>query len=280
MLSKLVKLNNGSYLPYMGLGTWELTNATEVVKEALKIGYRLIDTAVLYGNEKECAQGVLEWMKEDPEHNRREHVCYITKLWTNQHGYQNAKKAIKGCLEQIDGLKYIDLLLIHAPTQGKKMRLETYQAMQEAVDEGVVKSIGVSNYGIDHLKELLSWPGLKYKPVANEIEVSPWCMRQELCNFCRANDIAVIAYAPFSHANRINDPDAVAIAKKKGVTPAQVLVRWSIQKGYIPIPKTKNLDRLATNFDVLSFELSDVEMKTLDHPDVHDPSDWEVTTCP
>ncbi|KAH3664102.1 hypothetical protein OGAPHI_004816 [Ogataea philodendri] len=280
MLAKIVKLNNGLTIPFMGLGTWELTNAAEVVKEALKAGYRCIDTAVLYGNERSCAEGIKQWISEDPANNRRQDVYYITKLWTNQMGYEKAKKAIAECLDRIQGLEYIDLLLIHAPTPGKQMRLETYKAIQEAVDAGVVKSIGVSNYGIAHVKELLSWPGLKHKPVANEIEVSPWCMRQELCDYCLSQDIQVIAFAPFSHANRINDPDAVSIAEKKGVTPAQVLIRWSVQKGYIPIPKTKTLSRLPTNLDVLSFELSKEELAQLDHPDVHDPSDWEVTTCP
>lgn len=278
-IGKNIKLNNGTFIPFMGLGTWEIMNADEVVKEALNVGYRCIDTAYLYGNEKECGDGILNWLKENPQ-NKREDVYYITKLWNNQHGYTRAKYAIDECLEKVKGLGYIDLLLIHSPTQGRQMRLETWKAMQEAVQEGKVKSIGVSNYGIKHIEELLSWDGLTILPVVNEIEVSPWCMRQKLCDYTRSQNIEVIAYAPLSHSYRLHDPDAVEIANNKGVSVAQILIRWSLQKGYIPIPKTKTLSRLSQNLDVLNFELSDSEIKKLDHPNVHDPSDWEVTECP
>ncbi|ODV86699.1 hypothetical protein CANARDRAFT_21697 [[Candida] arabinofermentans NRRL YB-2248] len=278
--AKFLTLNNGKKISSLGLGTWELTNAYEIVKAGLKVGYRTIDTASMYMNERECGEAIVDWIAEDPANNKREDVYYITKLWNDENGYEVAKKAIARCMERVKGLKYIDLLLIHSPLEGPTMRLETYKAMQEAVDSGIVKSIGVSNYGIAHVDELLNWPGLKYKPVVNEIEVSPWCMRQELIDHCKSKGLDIIAFCPFSHAQRINDPDALAIAKKHGVTSAQVLVRWSLQKGYIPLPKTKTLSRLATNFDVYSFELSEEDIKQLDHPNVHDPSDWEVTTCP
>lgn len=277
---KALPLNNGAKIPFMGLGTWDIRNATSVVEAALDSGYRMIDTAVLYGNERECGQGILNWLQKDPVHHKRKDVFYITKLWNDQNGYSNAKNAIHECLNKVSGLEYIDLLLIHSPTEGKRLRLETYKAMQEAVESGIVKSIGVSNYGEGHIDELLSWDGLRVKPVVNEIEVSPWCMRQELCDFTKSRGLQVIAYAPLSHAYRINDPDAVSLAKKKGVSSAQILIRWSIQKGYIPIPKTKTISRLAQNLDVLSFELSQAEMAQLDHPEVHDPSDWDVVHCP
>jgi diketogulonate reductase-like aldo/keto reductase len=278
-IGKKVKLNNDTFIPFMGLGTWEIRNADEVVKEALNVGYRCIDTAVLYNNEKLCGKGIIDWLKENPSH-KREEIYYITKLWNNQNGYDKAKSSILECFEKVKELGYIDLLLIHSPTEGSQMRLETWKAMQEAVEQGIVKSIGVSNYGIKHLQELLSWDGLKIKPVVNEIEVSPWCMRQALCDFTKSQGIDVIAYAPLSHSYRIKDEDAVEIANKKGVSVAQVLIRWSLQKGYIPIPKTKTFERLPINLDVLGFELTEYEMKQLDHPNVHDPSDWEVTTCP
>ena len=279
VIGKSIKLNNGTLIPFMGLGTWEVMNADEVVEEGLKVGYRLIDTAVLYDNEKLCGDGIINYLKKNTN-SKREDIYYVTKLWNNQNGYENAKSAINECLKTVEGLGYIDLLLIHSPCEGKKMRLETWRAMQEAVEKGIVKSIGVSNYGINHLKELLSWDGLKIKPVVNEIEVSPWCMRDELCKFTKENDMQVIAYAPLSHAYRLQDEDAVKIAEKKNISVAQVLIRWSLQKGYIPIPKTKTLSRLPINLDVLIFQLSEDEMKQLDHPNVHDPSDWEVTTCP
>ncbi|GMG19372.1 unnamed protein product [Ambrosiozyma monospora] len=280
-MSKSIKLNNGTTIPFMGLGTWEiLHNCPSVVQTALDKGYRMIDTATLYGNERECGQGIIQWLKADPVKNKREDVYYITKLWHQEHGYDNAKAAIKKCLQKVEGLGYIDLLLIHSPCQGKAARLGTWKAMQEAVDDGLVKSIGVSNYGKDHILELLNWSGLKIKPVVNEIEVHPWCMRQELCDFCKSKDIAVIAFAPLSHAGRVNDKSTVEVAKRNRITNGQALIRWSVQKGYIPIPKTKTISRLSENLDVLSFNLSDSDVKTLEHPNVHDPSDWEVTTVP
>lgn len=274
-----IKLNNGTFIPFMGLGAWEIPNADKVVYEAFNVGFRCVDTAVHYENEEECADGIIEWLKANPD-KKREDAYYITKLWEHQKGYENATIAIEECLEKAKGLGYIDLLLIHSPLKGKQMRLETWKAMQEAVEKGIVKSIGVSNYGIKHIEELLSWEGLKIKPVVNEIEVSPWCMRSELCAFTKKQGIEVIAYAPLSHAFRLTDEDAVEVANKKGVSVAQVLIRWSLQKGYIPIPKTKTLARLPVNLDVLSFELTDDEIKQLDHENVHDPSDWEVTTVP
>ncbi|VEU23295.1 DEKNAAC104417 [Brettanomyces naardenensis] len=266
-------------IPPIGLGTWNIHNASVVVEQALDIGYRLIDTAKLYGNEREVGQGIINWINKDPVHNKRQDVFYVTKLWNDQNGYETAKRAIQDGLNKVSGLKYIDLLLIHSPTEGRRMRLETWKAMQEAVEAGHVRYIGVSNYGEKHIDELLNWDGLTVKPIANEIEVSPWCMRQELCDFTKKRGLQVIAYAPLSHAYRLTDPDAEAVAREKGVTPAQVLIRWSIEKGYIPIPKTKTESRLRSNFDVFSFKLTGDEMKRLDHPNVHDPSDWDVVHC-
>ncbi|GMM30823.1 aldo-keto reductase superfamily protein [Martiniozyma asiatica (nom. inval.)] len=279
IINNSITLNNGIKMPFMGLGTWESMNAAPVVHAALSKGYRMIDTASFYANEKECGEGIMQWINESPE-NKRSDVFYITKLWNNENGYHVAKEAIDKCLARVKGLEYIDLLLIHSPLEGPKMRLETWKAMQEAVEEGKVKSIGVSNYGIDHLKELLNWEGLKIKPVVNEIEVHPWCMRQELCDFTIKMGLKVVAFAPLSHSYRLQDKNVIEISKEKDISAAQVLIRWSLEKGYIPIPKTKTISRLSGNLDVLSFELSADEIAKLDHPNEHDPSDWEVTTCP
>lgn len=281
-VKKYLKLTSGSSIPTVGLGTWDIptTVTASIVKNALDRGYRLIDCATLYGNEKECGEGISQWLAQDPENNKREDVFYITKLWNSENGYDNATRAIKNCLAKVKSIGYIDLLLIHSPLEGSQMRLDTYKAMQEAVDNGIVKSIGVSNYGKHHIEELLNWSELKYKPVVNEIEISPWLMRQDLCDFCRSKGIEIIAYAPLAHSKRIQDPIVNKIADAKGVTAAQVLLRWSLQKGYIPIPKTKTIARLAPNLDVYSFELTDTEVKELDHPDAYDPTDWECTDAP
>lgn len=280
-VARQVKMNNGLSLPTVGLGTWAIPNrqTTNVVYEALKAGYRHFDCAVLYGNEREVGDGIMKWVSESSE-NKREDVTYVTKIWNSECGYVNAKNAIKQCLEQVHELGYIDLLLMHSPLCGPEKRLDTWQAMQEAVDEGDVKSIGVSNFGQHHIEQLLKWDGLKHKPVVNEIEISPWCMRSELAQFCQKNDILVEAYAPLSHGGKINESIITKIAKTKGVSNAQVLIRWSLQKGYIPLPKTQTVNRLASNLDVYDFELSPEEEKEIDHPQSYEPTDWECTDAP
>lgn len=274
---KKITLSSGYQIPTIALGTYLIAKPLNIVYEALKVGYRHFDSAVLYGNETEVANGIVKWLKEDPENNKREDVFYTTKLWNSECGYLRAKTAIRNCLNRVEPLGYIDMILIHSPLAGPELRLETWKALQEAVDEGIVRSIGVSNFGEHHIKQLLEWEGLKYKPVVNQIEILPWVMRTELAKFCQSQGIQVEAYAPFNHGGRFDDPILKKIAKSKGVTPAQVLIRWSLQKGYIPLPKTNTVSRLPSNFDVYSFELSDEEIKQIDRPDAYEPSDWECT---
>lgn len=279
---KFYTLSNGVKIPSLALGTYDLPKSTtaNIVYEALKCGYRHFDTAVLYNNERKVGEGIYQWLQEDPKNNKREDVFYTTKLWNSQNGYQPAKQAIKECLQKVEKLGYIDLLLIHSPLSGSKKRLETYKAMQEAVDEGIVKSIGVSNYGQHHLEELLSWEGLKYKPVVNQIEISPWCMRQELAQWCQSQGIVVEDYAPLTHGYKLKDPQLVKVAEEVGKNTGQVLIRWSLQHGYLPLPKTSNVDRLPGNLDVYDFKLSESQIKAFEHPEAHEPTDWECTDAP
>ncbi|EDO18407.1 hypothetical protein Kpol_1013p82 [Vanderwaltozyma polyspora DSM 70294] len=281
-VAKFYKLSNGYSIPSVGLGTYDIPNnvTANVVYEALKAGYRHFDTAVLYGNEEEVGQGIHRWLLEDPENNRREAVFYTTKLWNSQNGYEKATKAIKNCLDKVKALEYIDLLLIHSPLGGTKLRLETWKAMQEAVDHGMVKSIGVSNYGMHHIDELLTWQYLKYKPVVNQIEISPWLMRQELADYCKSNSIFVECYSPLTHGYKLNDQDLKKVANETGKNVGQVLIRWSLQHGYIPLPKTRTINRLKTNLDVYDFNLTSDQMTILDHPLSYEPTDWECTDAP
>ncbi|CDO95488.1 unnamed protein product [Kluyveromyces dobzhanskii CBS 2104] len=279
---KSYELSSGYKIPSLGLGTYEIppNKTAEVVYQALKVGYRHFDTAVLYGNEYEVGQGIKRWIDENPQAHKREDVFYTTKIWDTQNGYEKAKKAIDHCLEEVEDLRYIDLLLIHSPLSGKKLRLETYQAMQEAVDEGKVKSIGVSNFGFHHIEELLKWDKLKYKPVVNQIEISPWCMRQELADYCQSMGIRIEAYAPLTHGYKLKDPDLIKVANEVGCDAGQALIRWSLQKGYIPLPKTQSVSRLASNLDVYSFDLTSDQMDQLDQPFSYEPTDWECTNAP
>lgn len=274
-------LLNGKSIPTVGFGTYMISSnkpSSEAAYLACQAGYRHFDTATMYGNERDVAQGIQRFLDETPGVERKD-IFYTTKLMHTR-SYELLAREIQQCLAQIkDTLGYIDLLLIHLPLAGPTARLETWRAMQEAADRGEAVSLGVLNYGVQHLEQLLAWDGLRIPPVANEIEVLPWCMRQELCAWCLEHRIAVLAYAPLTHDQRINDPAVQTVAARHGVSTAQVLVRWSLQKGYIPLPKTATPHRMATNLDVYLFALSAEELSLLDHPEAYEPSDWECTTC-
>ncbi|KAM3160611.1 hypothetical protein ACU8KH_04747 [Lachancea thermotolerans] len=276
------KLSSGYVLPSLGLGTYDIPRAetAEVVYQALKAGYRHLDTAVLYGNEREVGEGVEKWLKEDPKNHRRHDVFYTTKLWNSQNGYSNAKRAIQECLDKVRPLGYIDMLLIHSPLSGTRRRLETYKAMQEAVDAGIVRSIGVSNYGKHHIDELLTWEELKHKPVVNQIEISPWVMRQDLADYCKSKGLVVEAFSPLTHGYKIKHPNVVRVAEEVGRNTGQVLIRWSLQHGYVPLPKSRSVERLKGNLEVYDFELSPEQITFLDQPQAYEPTDWECTNEP
>lgn len=274
-------LSSSHEIPSVALGTYNLPahETTAIVEAALDSGYRHFDTAVLYDNEREVAEGISNWLKRNP-HVKREQIFYNTKLWNTQFGYEKAKKAIKKCVECVGDLGYLDMLLMHSPYGGKQKRIDTWRAMQEAVDEGLVKSIGVSNWGEMHLKDLFAWEGLKYRPVVNQIEISPWIMRQDLADFCKKEGLVVEAYAPLTHGYKLQDPELVEIAREVGKNTGQVLIRWSLQHGYVPLPKTRTVTRLKSNLEVFDFELTDEQMKTLDHPQSYEPTDWDPTCVP
>ena len=275
------KLLSNNTIPTIALGTYDLPRAktTAIVEKALDEGYRHFDPAVLYENEYEVARGISNWLKKH-SNVKRDEIFYTTKLWNTQFGYDNAKKAIKECVKCVGDLGYIDLLLMHSPLGGKRLRIETWKALQEAVDEGLVKNIGVSNFGEKHLKDLFEWDGLKYKPVVNQIEISPWCMRQELADYCKSEGLVVEAYAPLTHGYKLQEEGLVKIADELKKSPTQVLIRWSLQHGYVPLPKTKTPTRLRENLEVYDFEIPDEKMKLLDHPEAYEPTDWECTNAP
>ncbi len=276
-LAPLKELPSGHKIPVIGLGVYLTPTdvASSIVYEALKLGYRHIDSAAAYKNEEEVAQGILKWLNEDPEHNKREDIFYTTKIPNEAHGYAEAKEQIEKSLNKAKGLKYIDLILIHSPQSNREKRLGTYKALQEAVNSGTIKTIGVSNYGIHHLKELLKWDGLTIKPSINQIEISPWLQRQELVKFSQDNGIVLESYSPLTRGQRLTnlDPELGALANKYGKSPAQVLIKWNIQKGYIALPKTINPARAAENFEVFDFELTKEDLE-----EFGDPKAYSVTS--
>ena len=250
------KLNNGVEIPLLGLGVYQSPpgKTTErAVSYALKVGYRHIDTAYIYGNESDVGKALRQ------SGLRSEEVFITTKVWNTEQGYYNTLKACERSLRNL-GLAYVDLYLIHWPVQ--RMSLETWKAMVQLLQEGKARSIGVSNYSIGNLKEILYHSDIL--PAVNQVEFHPFLYQKELLSFCNKNGIQLEAYSPLTRAKRLNHPIIVEIAKKYGKTPAQVLIRWSIQHDLVVIPKSIHEERIRENSHVFDFELRDEDMKYLD----------------
>ncbi|KAH8554040.1 aldo/keto reductase [Umbelopsis sp. PMI_123] len=274
-LNTQVNLNNGRQIPAVGLGVYraqpgESTQAA--VLEALKLGYRHIDTAHIYQNETDVGAAIAR------SGIPREEIFVTTKLWDADQGFESAIKACEESLQKL-GLDYIDLYLVHSPNPGPQRRKQTWDALQQLVAKDKVKSIGVSNYGIQHLKELLgSNPNIR--PVVNQLEIHPWNTREELVNFCLEQNIQIEAYSPLTKGRKLNDADLLKIAAKYDKSPAQILIRWSLQHGYIVLPKSVTPERIASNVAVFDFDLSDSDMKTLDEKDEYLLTGWDPTVVP
>ncbi|KAF8979056.1 hypothetical protein BGZ46_005855 [Entomortierella lignicola] len=237
-----------------------------------RAGYRHIDTAAGYHNEANVGDAIRK------SGIPREEVFVTTKLFDRDHGYDSAIAACELSLEKL-GLDYIDLYLIHSPNPGPELRAESWKALQKMVALGKVKSIGVSNYGVHHLKELLS-SNPTVRPVINQIEVHPWLARREIISFCESQNIAIEAYSPLSRGHKLQDPVVNKIAAKYSKSAAQILIRWSLQKGYIAIPKSSHKERIEQNAEVFDFELADEDMNVLDSLDEDYVSGWNPTIAP
>jgi len=276
----LYTLNNGLKIPVSGFGIYQTPpeEAANITYEALKAGYRHIDSAQAYQNEKEGAEGIAKFLKKYPNVKRSD-IFFTTKIKNGNHGYEATSKVIKESLDKVSPyIEYIDLFLVHSPISDKEKRLGTWKALQEAVDSGKVKSIGVSNYGTHHLDELLSWEGLKYKPVINQLELHPWLPRKDLQIYAKKYDHLLEAYSPLTQAKKFNDPELIEIAGKYGKTPAQILLRWSYDQGFIPLAKTVHVERIAENYNVLDNvpSLDDEDYKKLDK-DSYEVLTWDPT---
>ena len=268
-LESRVTLNNGVKMPVLGLGTFEMGSAwqtRESVLEAIRMGYRLIDTARMYGNEEPVGEAVRQ------SGVSREELFVTSKLWSDDHGHDRAIKAVDRSLKAL-GLDYLDLFLIHWPTGGK--RVETWKALVKLQKEGKCRAIGVANYMIGHLVETLS--GSDVVPAVDQVECNPFIFHDELLDFCRSRGVQVEAYRPLAKATMMNQPVLKVVSSKHRKTPAQVLIRWSLQRGLVPIPKSVHRVRLAENIDVFDFELPAQDMKLLDslNRDMHLTADPE-----
>lgn len=264
-------LNDGTNIPRLGLGVFQSRGAAakQAVLAALAGGYRHVDTATLYGNEREVGEAVRESGLD------RSALWITSKIWDSDHGYERALQSIKGSL-QTSGLDYFDLMLIHSPQPGKHKRLETYRALMEAKDKGLVRSIGVSNYGVQHIQELLS-ANPKYPPSVNQIEISPFFQRQAICEACTKLGIVLEAYSPLGKGLHIENPDLKKVADKYSKTTAQILIRWSLQKDFVVLPKSQNPDRIKANANVFDFEITNEDLATLDALESGRGVTWDPT---
>lgn len=272
-------LNNGETIPISGFGLYQTPPnvAEELTYQALKVGYRHIDSAKLYGNENEAAKGISKFLKENPDVKRSD-IFFTTKIWNSDHGYDETKKAILESLEKVEDIDYIDLFLIHSPMSNKEKRLGTWKALEEAVEAGKVKSIGVSNYGVKHLNELLNWSELKIKPVVNQLELHPWLPRKDLQEYGKTHNILLEAYSPLTQGKKLDDPILKEISEKTGFSSAEILLSWSYSQGFIPLAKTVHVERIKQNYTVLDHvKLNEEDLKKLEFPDSYEVLTWDPT---
>jgi diketogulonate reductase-like aldo/keto reductase len=267
-----VKLNQGVEMPIFGLGTYQTRRGKETQKAvtyALEAGYRLVDTASMYGNEKDVGEAV------GKSGMPREEIFITTKLWNSDHGYNKTLAAFEESLKKL-GLSYVDLYLIHWPVEG--LRKESWRALERLLKEGKCRAIGVSNYMIWHLKELLE--SSSTVPAVNQVEFSPYLYQKELLEFCRRHDIQLEAYSPLTKGHKLNDPKLKEVALKYSKSPAQILIRWALQKQVMVIPKSSRREGILENADVFDFEISDEDMKLLDSFNQNLRTSWDPSTAP
>ena len=248
-------MNNGVNIPRLGLGTWDLRGreAYQAVLWSLNLGYRLIDTASFYGNENEIGEAVKD------TNIPREEIFLTTKVWNSDHGYSNTLNAFEKSLKLLK-VEYIDLYLIHWPVSG--LRNETWKALEKIYEGGKTRAIGVCNFTIRHLKELLETS--ETIPTINQIEFSPFLFQKELMDYCKSKKIVVEAYTPLSRGRKFDNEVVRALVQKYNKTPAQILIRWGLQHEIIEIPKSGNQQHLRENADIFDFTLNREDISQLD----------------
>ncbi|MDO4432836.1 MAG: aldo/keto reductase [Aerococcaceae bacterium] len=257
-------LSNGVSIPKIGFGTWQITEGDEAynsVLHALKVGYTHVDTAQIYGNEVSVGRAIAD------SGLVREDIFLTTKVWNDKHDYDLAKASIDESLTKL-GVDYIDLLLIHWPNpkairdHWKAGNAGAWKAMEEAYRAGKVRAIGVSNFMIHHLEALFETAEIK--PQVNQVLLAPGCPQDELVAFCKKHDILLEAYSPLGTGTIFESAQAKEVAEANGKSIAQVALRWSLQKGFLPLPKSVTPANIEANLDIFDFELSAEDMVELD----------------
>ncbi|WP_397222386.1 aldo/keto reductase [Nocardiopsis lambiniae] len=249
-------LNNGSRIPQLGLGVWQVPDeqVVDVVTTALEVGYRSIDTAAAYGNER----GVGEALRRSGID--RDDVFVTSKLANPDQGYDHTLRAFDASLERL-GLETLDLYLIHWPLPARDLYVPTWKALEHLYAEGRARAIGVSNFQIPHLQRVMEEGGIA--PMVNQIELHPRLSQRRLREFGATHNIVTEAWSPLGHGRLLDDVVVVSIAEEHERTPAQVLLRWHVQLGDVVIPKSVTPERIRANFDIFDFELSEDDMERI-----------------
>ena len=269
MVEKFMLLSNGVKIPSIGFGTYKSGDDEEtakIIKNALNLGYKMIDTASFYNNEVGIGNGIKE---SDID---RKDIFIVTKLWNDDHGYDNTIEAFNKSLNNLQ-VDYIDLYLIHWPN---KLNAETWRAFEHLYETGKVKAIGVCNFKVEHLEELKKTA--KIMPMVNQVEIHPFSTKNNIINYCKDNNIKVVAWSPISRGRVLSNDLMIDLSQKYKKSIVQIVLRWHMQKGVIPIPKSSNENRIKENIDIFDFEISSEDMKAIDSLDKG--YDRSVTTPP
>jgi len=263
-------LRTGTQIPSLGLGVWQTPRGESTraaVLAAFDAGYRHVDTARIYGNEDDVGAAVRESSVPRAE------LFVTTKLWNADQGYDAARRAFDASLARL-GLDYVDLYLVHWPVPGK--RLESWRALEKIHAEGRARAIGVSNFMRRHLEELLAVA--KVVPHVNQIELTPFLQRRDTTAYCKQHQIVVEAYSPLTRGQKLSDSALSKVAQSVRRTPAQVLLRWGIEHGFVVLPKSTRAERIRENAALFDFELNEVNLATLDALECGLVTGWDPET--
>ncbi|AQQ55006.1 aldo/keto reductase [Planococcus lenghuensis] len=255
-IDSMKTLSNGVEMPRFGLGVYKMTDREEAIQamtHALKTGYRAIDTASLYENEREVGEAVRA------SGIKREEVFITSKVWNSDQGYDNTLRAFETTLENL-GFDYLDLYLTHWAVEGKYP--DTYRAIERLYEEKLIRATGVSNHQSHHLERIFATANVK--PMVSQIELSPQLTQEDVRAFCKEHDIAVTSWSPLARGRLLEEPTLRHIAEKYGKSAAQIIIRWHLQNDLIVIPKSVTPSRIEENADVFDFELSLHDMVTID----------------
>lgn len=268
-------LSNGMKMPVLGFGMWQNTNPEEAIQgiqTAIEVGYRHIDGAAAYQNEELVGKGLQE------SNIAREDLFLTSKLMNEAHGYENVRREVEETLEKL-GTDYLDLYLIHWPIvkghgdKWKESNLDTWRAFEELYDEGILKAIGVSNFSVEHLENLVE--NARIKPMVNQLLVHPGVIQEETREYCKEHNIVVQAYSPLSPLNVLkNDKRVQGMVDKYDKTIAQILLRFDLQLSVVPLTKSVHESRIKENFEIFDFNINEEDMayfKEWTHPDFKEP---------